>query len=227
MNDANSHRYTIVVGVDFEPDGDRAFDAAVELAAARGGAEIHVVYVDTDLAPRVTPLDAGITGYEAQLDKRTTTALDSLEQLCTARIDAMVERGINLQSEGITAHFRVGRPAEQLVQLAADLDADLIAVGTHGRKGVQRMLLGSVAATVLRIARCPVYVVRAKDHEELGEIPAIEPACPDCVIARKETAGAEYWCERHRKARRPLAHRYHHSGAPMRISQAPWGPSMD
>src|SRR5262245_26735808 len=131
MSNNTSHPYTIVVGVDFEPDGNHAIDAAIELAEARGGnAEIHLVYVDTELTPRVAGVDAGMAGYEREVNKRTQTALDELEKTCRERA-AAAKGGQALATEGLTAHFRLGRAAEQIVQLAADLDGDLIVVGTH------------------------------------------------------------------------------------------------
>jgi nucleotide-binding universal stress UspA family protein len=51
-----------------------------------------------------------------------------------------------------------------LVEVAAELDADIIVIGTHGRTGLKRILLGSVAEMVVRRAGCPVFVVREKLH---------------------------------------------------------------
>jgi nucleotide-binding universal stress UspA family protein len=53
-------------------------------------------------------------------------------------------------------------PAQAITQVAADKDADLIVVGTHGRKGLTRMLMGSTAESLLRRSPCPVLVVKHK-----------------------------------------------------------------
>jgi nucleotide-binding universal stress UspA family protein len=217
MTETTSHRFTIVVGIDFEADGDRALDTALELAETRPSpAELHVVHVH--YAP-VVPAAA------AEPDMRQTT-LDAIEHRCKVRVAELQKRNGSIKTEPIASHFRVGRPAEQIVQLAADLDADLVVVGTHGRKGMKRALLGSVAADVLRIARCPVFVVRPKDHEDLGDVPEIEPPCPDCVTTRKSTGGKEWWCKRHGTERRPLAHRYHYVSSPSH-SPAYWSGERD
>ncbi len=55
-----------------------------------------------------------------------------------------------------------GVPAESLVRAARSKHADVLVVGTHGRTGLRRLLLGSVAARVVAIARCPVLTVRAR-----------------------------------------------------------------
>jgi universal stress protein A len=59
------------------------------------------------------------------------------------------------------AEVTTGDPAEAILQIAQDRDVDLIVIGTHGRTGLQHMVLGSVAEKVVRHARCPVLVVRA------------------------------------------------------------------
>jgi nucleotide-binding universal stress UspA family protein len=55
-----------------------------------------------------------------------------------------------------------GEPGQEIVKAAKDWGADLIVVGSHGRRGLTRALVGSVAETVMRHAPCPVLVVRPK-----------------------------------------------------------------
>jgi hypothetical protein len=106
----------------------------------------------------------------------------------------------------VISHLRLEAPAEEIAQTAADLEADLVVVGTHGRRGISRLLLGSVAEAVVRLAPCPVFVVRPKALP--AEVPQIEPPCPRCVEARVASAGKEYWCEQHRE-RHGQRHTYH------------------
>ncbi len=100
----------------------------------------------------------------------------------------------------------VDRPAYQIAQLAADVEADLVVVGTHGRRGVSRFLLGSVAEMTTRLAPCPVLVVRSKAIPV--PVPSIEPPCPRCLETRRATDGQEFWCEQHRE-RHGRRHTYH------------------
>jgi nucleotide-binding universal stress UspA family protein len=60
--------------------------------------------------------------------------------------------------------LRAGTPHEQIVGAAQDEKADVIVIGTHGRTGVNRMLLGSVAERVVRLAPCPVLTVRPPEE---------------------------------------------------------------
>jgi hypothetical protein len=94
----------------------------------------------------------------------------------------------------VTGHVRIGSPANAIVELASDIDADLVVVGTGQRTGMSRIVFGSVAEKVVRTAPCPVLVVRRR------EIPAweqIEPPCPDCTHVQRSTNGEHRWCARH------------------------------
>jgi len=97
-------------------------------------------------------------------------------------------------------------PAHEIAQVAADLEAVLVVVGTHGRKAFSRMLLGSVAEQTVRFSPCPVLVVRPKTPPT--PIPSIQPPCARCVEARRSSAGKETWCEQHRE-RHGQRHTYH------------------
>ena len=67
---------------------------------------------------------------------------------------------------------RTGNPARRIVELAEDYDADLLVIATHGRTGLRRVLLGSVAEQVIRQAPCPVFTVKA--FKPVAEEEAIE-----------------------------------------------------
>jgi hypothetical protein len=88
-----------------------------------------------------------------------------------------------------------------ILQTAADIDADLIVLGTHKRTGVEKLIIGSVAQRVLKEAHCPVLVAMPKDHENAPRMSSIEPPCPDCVTARQATNNPAFWCERHSRSR--------------------------
>ena len=143
-------------------------------------------------------------GAQALVDGATEPAGFAAVTLADAK--ALVERYVeqrrqafqgSLDSVRLRAHLRLEAPAHELAQIAADLEADLVVVGTHGRRGIARLLLGSVAEAVVRLAPCPVLVVRPKALPE--QLPRIEPPCPECLETRRATAGEEYWCAQHRE----------------------------
>ena len=115
-------------------------------------------------------------------------------------------RGDDLAGLRVVPHLRTDSPAFEVAQLAADLEADLVIVGTHGRRALARMLVGSVAELTVRLAPCPVLVVRPKAHP--APVPTIQPPCPRCLEARASSGGKEFWCEQHRE-RHGQRHTYH------------------
>lgn len=79
------------------------------------------------------------------------------EELSQRLMDA--KQGLDTGGLGIATSLRDGNPYRVIVEVARDLGADLIVMGTQGRTGVQRILLGSVAERVVRAAPCPVITV--------------------------------------------------------------------
>jgi len=187
---STQHPFVTVVGIDFSEQSNQALDQALEVTSLRGG-EVHVLYVEQEQA-----LDALLTSkLEGALP--ADEVVEKVRERATERVNAVLAQLGALRVRRVVAHFRKGSPAEQIAQMAADLDADLVVVGSHGRRGAERFLLGSVAERVSRLARCPVWIVRPKAHVGAHRVPEIEPPCPDCIARRQETGGKELWCARH------------------------------
>lgn len=79
--------------------------------------------------------------------------------------------------EGAVVHVRIGDPGSRIVELAKEIGADLIALASHGRTGMQRFILGSVSEHVARFAPCPVLVVPA--HASIRDEPSPPTVGPD------------------------------------------------
>jgi nucleotide-binding universal stress UspA family protein len=104
------------------------------------------------------------------------------------------------------SHILVGDPAESIVQLAKELAVSLIVIGTSRNTGAKRWLMGSTAERIVRMAERPVLVYRSRaPHPE----ETIEPTCPRCVQARRETGGRQIWCTQH-LAEQERRHTYHY-----------------
>ena len=145
----------IVYATDFSGQAAAAERQAIELATALG-AELVLAYVGTDAAlwregvytPEVRAVVEGQRKWAA---------------------DALAARAATLAGEGVKARavVRVGVAWEEIVDLADEEHADMIVMGTQGRTGLERLLLGSVAERVIRQAPCPVLTVRPSiDHQE-------------------------------------------------------------
>ncbi len=202
--------YVIVVGVDYSPASDLALARAFEIAVERPRSEVHVV--------NVAQLNGGQTLIDSPIDPSGIASLsvaDATSQVglfADAQWRAFEAQHTDLASERsprVVPHLRLAAPAQEVAQMAADLAADLVVVGTHGRSGLARLILGSVAESVVRLAPCPVLVVREKGVPEADDpVPRIEPPCARCVETRRVTAGKEFWCEDHR-AHHGQRHTYH------------------
>lgn len=91
-------------------------------------------------------------------------ALDTEQPEVNKMLEQVVPHDLTIPYEH---RLEVGSPADEIVQAAEDEHADLIVIGTHGRTGLSRLLMGSVAETVVRRATCPVITLRqpqAKGH---------------------------------------------------------------
>ncbi|MFQ5715121.1 MAG: universal stress protein [Candidatus Scalinduaceae bacterium] len=86
-----------------------------------------------------------------------------LEEEAMNKIKAMLPEEL-LGSEDIVPIVRFGKPFLEIIKVAKEEDVDIIAIGTHGRAGVDRVILGSVAERVARKAHCPVMVVRSEKY---------------------------------------------------------------
>jgi nucleotide-binding universal stress UspA family protein len=145
----------MLLATDGSEEAELATRSAVELANSTGS-ELHVVYVEP-LPDFMKKDDAGTLGYDRELyEKIEEEARETLRKL-TWRVK--VAGGTVTGS-----HLRMGAVAEEIVDLAGELEVDLIIVGSRGLRGIRRTLVGSVSESVFRNARCPVMAVRAKGN---------------------------------------------------------------
>lgn len=86
-----------------------------------------------------------------------------LEENALERIKAMIPAEL-LDGVDVIPIVRFGKPFLEIIQVAKEENVDLLAIGTHGRAGMDRIILGSVAERIARKARCPVMVVRGKKY---------------------------------------------------------------
>ena len=180
----------IVVGIDFSELADSAFRHAYELAAVSSTSEIHAIFVLP--AATVDPL----SGYDAVLAPSATRLEEGAAHL-TKHVNALLLTlgGIPNSGMRVYSHFRVDVPWVGIARLATELEANFVVMGSHGRHGVARWLLGSVAEGVVRHAPCPVLVIPMAGQVD---VPKIEPACSMCIASRRSSQGRDLWCAQHR-----------------------------
>ena len=139
----------LLVPFDFSEYSEHALDYAVNLATQLGATIhlVHVISIPTAGVPEVVvPINASmienmVVDYQKELDK---IAAARRKQVPVGQV-----------------HVRIGDAREVILHAAEEIGADMIVMGTHGRRGFRRALLGSVAETVVRTAPCPVLTLRA------------------------------------------------------------------
>jgi len=135
---------------DFSECADRAEAETLRLAHLVGG-EVVLLHVAVE-----APL------YAEGLAKRDTVRA-VFEAQAKWAAETLEARAAAIRDHGFATRWllRSGVAHVEIVRVAAELSADLIVMGTHGRSGLDRLLLGSVADRVIRAAPCPVLTVRA------------------------------------------------------------------
>lgn len=128
---------------------DHAFDLA-ELC----GATVHVLYVVDE------------TAYASVPDDTRERVRETLEGDGESATKAIAERAVE-RDLAVTREVRWGDPAVAIIAYALENDIDLVVMGTRGKTGFERYLLGSVAEKVVRVSPIPVVTVHAGDRDEL------------------------------------------------------------
>lgn len=144
----------ILVPTDFSPASEAALRTALDLAT-KLDADVHVVHVWQ--LPVYTVPD----GYFMLGAEETARLVEGLEKsLAKLVVDHVAPEGVTIRT-----HLVEGLPDVEIHHLVAELGAEMIVMGTHGRRGVSHFLLGSIAEKVVRTSSVPVLVVPpTKDH---------------------------------------------------------------
>jgi nucleotide-binding universal stress UspA family protein len=144
-------------------DGSREAELAARTAAdlaEKTGSELHLVHVFgiAPVGPPVYPEATDLQGveYEAEAEERQRTSEQRAREVLEAEVEKLRSAG-GMVAQG---HLIEGRVAPEVVALAEEIGAGLIVMGSRGRRGVRRALMGSVSDSVVRHAHCPVLVVR-------------------------------------------------------------------
>ncbi|MDX2088557.1 MAG: universal stress protein [Kofleriaceae bacterium] len=170
---------TILVGCDFSEGSDQALTRAIGIAKQQPSVKIYLVHAQAD--------DAPVEDTENEMLKQLGEVSAALR---AEEARQVAERFDRVRAAGISAEIktRVGPPGEVLAELAVELAADLIVVGTHGRTGISRFLIGSVAAATIRHATCDVLVCRGPSAEAPFQRPLV--ATDFSLVSTKAVAHA-------------------------------------
>ena len=152
----------VLVGTDGSDEAARAARAGLALLGG-SQAQAHVVVTSVVDLPALPPAGAGTLGSGAPLAVQVEEATrEAQRQAADEAVEATVEALAPIEAEG---RVDFGPPGPVLCDLAEELGVDVVVVGSRGRGGLRRALLGSVSDHVVRHAPCPVLVVRAGAEE--------------------------------------------------------------
>lgn len=134
---------TVVVPVDFSDESLAAIDTALQIRGSAKG--LHVLHVLRELSP----LEPGEMWETVNEQTRTKHAEHKLRETLS-----------NPAYQEVTIEILFGDPGHAIARRAQELEADMIVLPSHGRTGLSHLLIGSVAERVVRLAHCPVLVLR-------------------------------------------------------------------
>lgn len=122
--------------------------------------EVRVLYV---VEPPSLLLGREIAAHDAQFEAAWKALRDQATALVANAAEVLRRSGLN-----VTASLVEGDPKSQIIDVASEWNADLIVLGSHGRKGFDRFSMGSVSEAVVRYAHCSVEIVRipARAHHD-------------------------------------------------------------
>ena len=189
---------TLVVATDFSETASLALDRALELAI-RHGSEIALVHVmQPDIPPLAAPEMVVIPpNYE-----------ETLKDACNEGLSQAASR-VSESGVRVSQHLMRGRAAQQIAACADEVEADLILIGTRGHTGFKRLLLGSVAEEVVRIADRPVLTVHPGDDRPIEPVRQLLLPTDFSPAADQALAAASLLLAGSTDARIILVHTYH------------------
>ncbi len=136
-------RNTVIAPVDFSSESFEAVDVAIDIAG--DPAKVHIVHI----LPVISVQDPGVVWQTVDDEHRTQHAREALRKHFS-----------DPKYANVNIHVAIGDPGQGVAEYAQQINADLVVISSHGRTGLKRLLIGSVAERVVRLSHCPVLVLR-------------------------------------------------------------------
>lgn len=152
----------VLIALDFDPTAQKVAEVGFSLAKTLRAQIIlvHVIsdsvyYASTDFSPVL-----GFTGY-MEMGPLQIDSVDGLKKASQYFLDKTKQ---HLGDETIQTLIKEGDFAECILKAAADVEADIIVMGSHGRKWLEKIVMGSVTEKVLQITSIPLFIIPTKKH---------------------------------------------------------------
>lgn len=137
-------KQSIVTPVDFSEQSLAAVELALGLV--EDTSQLHVIHV----LPYISAIEPGVVWSTVEDEPRCRHAETALKKFLA-----------DPKYEKVQLHSMIGDPGQEIAEFAEKNGAELIILPSHGRTGLRRLLIGSVAERVVRLAHCPVLVLRS------------------------------------------------------------------
>ncbi|PKN05685.1 MAG: hypothetical protein CVU74_00390 [Deltaproteobacteria bacterium HGW-Deltaproteobacteria-9] len=149
----------ILVPMDFSEDADRAFQVALSIAS-RYQARIFLLHVIHNI------IQPYVVDY--CVDKNIADIVMNVSIVSSnEKLQETIENNQDIGNIKVLYYVRKGQPYEEILQEASEREIDLIVIASHGKTGLKKYFIGSVAEKVMKEAKCPVLLIRSHKKDEV------------------------------------------------------------
>jgi nucleotide-binding universal stress UspA family protein len=152
----------VLIALDYDPTAQKVAEVGYAMAKAMN-AKIILLHVISDPVYYASTEYSPIMGFSGYMDM-TPLQLDSVDGLLKASREYLDQSKRHLGDDSIQTLVKEGVFAETILKTATEEHADLIVMGTHGRKWLEKIVMGSVTEEVLNRTSIPLFIIPTKKH---------------------------------------------------------------
>ena len=153
----------VLIALDYEPSAQKIAETGYALAKGMN-AEIVLLHVLSDAGYYSSLNYFPVMGYEG-FNNLNTLPVENVDVLRNTGQEFLDKSKQHLKDDTITTIIKEGDFAESIIATATEINADVIVMGSHGRRGLDKMLMGSVAERVLHKSVIPLFIIPTKNTE--------------------------------------------------------------
>lgn len=151
---------TILIALDYNPSAEKVAETGYKLATAMNAHSI-LLHVVSDIAYYSSLNYSPIMGFESVGNAVETNNAVELEKVAQNYLDKSKQ---HLNDDNIQTIVKSGDFAETILSTAKEMNVDIIVMGSHSRRGLEKILVGSVAESVLHHSTLPLFIIPTNDH---------------------------------------------------------------
>ncbi len=153
----------VLIALDYEPPAQKIAETGYALAKGMN-AEIFLLHVLSDANYYASLNYFPVMGYEG-FNNLNTLPMENIDVLRKTAEEFLDKSKQHLNDDTIATIIKEGDFAESIIATATEINADIIVMGSHGRRGLDKMLMGSVAERVLHKSEIPLFIIPTKNIE--------------------------------------------------------------